>query len=288
MATAHQHRPRIGPLRTLHFGGDGGGVVPSHVVPHADKQPAKNVDVRGRGLGHRIRQRVNLERRQHKNRRKRSRQRKKQPQRSRRDDLHSHDIKDCASDHDAERDGHTAMVLLKPGKHPREIRHKQRGVNGHVENGRYQREPSFLKSPEISHGAAHPGVIAAFKGQRARKLADHKRGRQAPENRGEQQNENRFAISGAMHDVFGPIGSARDHKEGRGDQGPKRETDGFLPGGGKRRLRNVSGCGSCCQFLWLPPQATHSHHRVSLENAARGSRASCEFPGHFGEVSSHL
>jgi len=44
---------------------------------------------------------------------------------------------------------------------------------------------------------------------------------------------------------------------------------------------------SCCQFLWLPPQATHSHHRVSLElPSARGSRVTA-IPGHFGEVSSH-
>ena len=148
------------------------------------------------------------------------------------------------------------MVLLKPGKHAREVGDKQRGINRHIENGRYQRQPSFLKSPEISHGAAHPGVVAAFKGQRARKLADHERGRQAPEQRGQKQDENRFAISGAMHDVFGAIGSARDHKEGRGDQGPKREANGFPARNcdrTKARLRKVSGCGSCCQFLWLPP-----------------------------------
>jgi hypothetical protein len=44
---------------------------------------------------------------------------------------------------------------------------------------------------------------------------------------------------------------------------------------------------SCCQFLWLPPQATHSHHRVSLEIALAAPGIQ-RFPGHFGEVSSHL
>src|SRR5208282_1700588 len=75
-----------------------------------------------------------------------------------------------------------------------------------------------------------------------------------------------------MHDVFGAIGSAGDHKEGRGDQRPKGEADRLLRlletwsgGGNNARLRKVGGCGSCCQFLWLPPQATHSHHRVSLD-----------------------
>ena len=38
-----QHGARIGPLRTLHLGRDGGGIVPSHVVPHADEQAAEDV-----------------------------------------------------------------------------------------------------------------------------------------------------------------------------------------------------------------------------------------------------
>src|ERR1019366_6442288 len=68
-------------------------------------------------------------------------------------------------------------------------------------------------------------------------------------------------------------GSARDHKEGRGDQGPKREANGFLARNcSQGRLRKVSGCGSCRQFLWLPPQATPSPHRVSLDLLSR-------FPG---------
>ena len=265
MATAHQHGTGISPLRPLHFGSDGRGVVPSHVVPHADEQPAKNVHVRGSRLGHRISQRVNLERRQHKDRRERRRQGEEQPKRSSRDDLHAHDIEDRANDHHAQRDRHATMILLEPGKHACEVGDKQGGINRHIENGRYQRKPRFLKSPEISHGASHPGVVAAFKGQGARKLADHERGRQAPEKRGQQQYENRFAIARAVHDVLGAISSSRDHKEGRGDQGPKREanrvflrlvvlgSDVRSDARNKARLRKVRACGSCCQFLWLPP-----------------------------------
>src|SRR5215469_7629134 len=91
-----------------------------------------------------------------------------------------------------------------------------------------------------------------------------------------------------MHNVFGAIGSARHHKEGGGDQGPKREANEFLPigygGEGLGTLELLSA--SCCQFLWLPPQATHSHHRVSLESSSlrrrhfvRGSQVGCVFPG---------
>src|ERR1700730_3064000 len=166
------------------------------------------------------------------------------------------------------------MVLLEPREHAREVGDKQRGINRHIENGRYQRQPCFLKSPEISHGATHPGIVTAFKGQRARELSDHERGWQAPKKRGQKQDENPFAIAGAVHDVFGAIGSTRDHKEGRGDQGPQREANRLFRllewgSGSESRLRKVRGCGSCCQFLWLPPQATHSHHRVSLDLLSR-------------------
>ena len=128
------------------------------------------------------------------------------------------------------------MVLLKPGKHPGQIGHKQGRIDRHIENGRHQREPGFLKSPEIPHGAAYPGVVAAFEGQRAGKLADHECRRQAPEERGQKQDEDRFAVPGAVHDVFGPVRPARNHEERGSDQGPKGETDGFFPGSDTEEL----------------------------------------------------
>src|SRR5271165_5563456 len=159
------------------------------------------------------------------------------------------------------------MVLLEPGEHARKIRDKQRRINRHIENGRDQRQPSLLKSPEVPHGSSHPCVVAAFKGQSARKFPDHERGGKAPEKRGEKQDEDRLAIPSAMHDVFRAIGSARDHKEGGGDERPKRKTDGLLrlvvvkkalgsDGRNRGRRRKVRTCGSCCQFRCLPPQAT--------------------------------
>src|ERR1700685_2044785 len=101
-----------------------------------------------------------------------------------------------------------------------------------------------------------------------------------------------------MHDVFGAIGSARHHEEGGGDQGPQREADeSFLgdrvPVGGGGEVLGIFGLSTrgsiCCQFLCIPPQATHSHHRVSgFIRGRRSSRGSqvCAIPGHFGEVSS--
>src|SRR6266550_2350166 len=73
-----------------------------------------------------------------------------------------------------------AMSLGKPREQTIQIEDEQRGVDGHVEDRGHQREPGLLESPEVAHGAAHPGVITALEGQSARQLADHEGCRQAP------------------------------------------------------------------------------------------------------------
>ena len=224
-ADCDQHRARISPLRTLDFCGNGGGVVPSHVIPHADEQTAENVYGRSSRLGHGVGQRAELEGRHHHDHHERRRQGHEQPQRSERYHFHSCNVQQGTRDHYRQRNPPSAIILLEPREHPRQVGHKQRGINRHVENGRNQREPGFLKSPEVAHGAAHPGVVAAFVRQRARQLADHEGGGQAPEQRRKQQNQDGASVAGAMHDVFGAIGSARHHKEGGGDQGPQREAN---------------------------------------------------------------
>ena len=158
------------------------------------------------------------------------------------------------------------MPDREPGKQPLQIEDEQRRVNRHVEHRRHQRQPRFLESPKISHRPPDPGVVPALFRQRARKLADHERGRQTPQNWCQQQNQNGPAIPGAVHDVLRAVRAARYHKEGSGDQGPQGEPAEFFVLGNNRELLGWLGrCASCCQFLWLPPQATHSHHRVSLE-----------------------
>ena len=297
-ANRNQHRAGIGALRLLNFRGNGRSVVPSHVVPHADEQAAENVDGGSCWFRDSIHQRVHPKRRQNNDCSDWRRQRKKQPQRSERYNFHSCNVQQGARDHDEQRHPPSAIAFLKPGKHAGQVGHEQRGINRHVENGRHQREPGFLKSPEVAHGAAHPGVVAAFVGQRAGEFADHKSRRQAPEQRGEKKNQDGAPVAGAVQNVFGAIGSARHHEERGRDQWPKRQAGEFLGpigygGEGLRIFELLTRCASCCQFLCVPPQATHSHHRVSLESSscrrlsARGSRL-MRFPGHLGEVSSQL
>src|SRR5258708_26144254 len=93
-----------------------------------------------------------------------------------------------------------------------------------------------------------------------------------------------------MHDVLGTKSSARDHKEGRGDQGPQGEAHellflGFRWGWGALRvllrddLRFPGWTArGRCQFRCGPPYATHSHHlgrcrRRLLVTAIPGIRA---------------
>ena len=67
------------------------------------------------------------------------------------------------------------------GKQPRQVQHKQRGIDSHVEDAGHQRQPGFLEAPEIAHGAAHPGVKATLLRQGAGELTDHVGGGQTPE-----------------------------------------------------------------------------------------------------------
>ena len=136
------------------------------------------------------------------------RQSEEQPERRQRDDFHPAMFSKAQAITTARATHHPRFAFLKPREHAGEVGDEQRGINRHIEDGGDQREPGFLKSPEVSHGAANPGVVTALVGQRARKLADHEGRGQAPEQRGEQQDQNRASVACAVHDVFGAIGSA--------------------------------------------------------------------------------
>src|SRR5882762_4591628 len=133
-----------------------------------------------------------------------------------------------------------------------------------AKNSHSQRKPGFLESPELAHGAAHPSVVPAFLRQGAREFADHERSRQTPQDGSQQQNQYSSSVAGAVHDVFRAIRAARHHKEGGGDQGPQGEPAEFFVLGKNEGLFLLGWRASGCQFLWLPPRATHSHHPVSV------------------------
>src|SRR6185437_14807084 len=146
----------------------------------------------------------------------------------------------------------------EPRQQPRKIRYEEGRINRHVEDRGGQREPRLLKSPEVAHGLSHPRVVAAFARKRSREFTDHECRGQTPEQRREQQDDDRPAVAGAVNDVFSAVGPARNHKEGGGNQRPERQVSGFL-------LRCGTAFGGICwrgllygfsrgQFLWSPPR----------------------------------
>jgi len=99
-------------------------------------------------------------------------------------------------------------------------------------------------------------------------------------------------VARAMHDVLGAKGAARDHEEGRGDQGPQGEAHelsflGFRGGRGDRRsdlpISRLRFPGwrarGGCQFRCGPPK------RLTLTTSAVAAEAPgyCGFQG-FGKL----
>src|SRR5277367_159482 len=217
----HNHRRRISFLRTLHLRRYRRSVIPPHIIPHANQQPANQPHARSCRRRHRSLQRSDFRRRNQHNQHERRRKQKEKPQRTDRHHAYSRDIHQRAHRHDAERHHPPAMSHRKPRNQPRQVRHKKRRVNRHIKNTSHQRQPRFLKSPEISHRAPHPRVISALRRQRAGKFANHVRRRQAPDQRRHQQQQNSQAVARAVNDVFGSVRSARHHEKRRGHQRPE-------------------------------------------------------------------
>src|SRR5713101_7481206 len=67
------------------------------------------------------------------------------------------------------------IFSAEPRRHLLQIKNKKSRVNRHIENTRGQREPCFLKAPEISQAAPDPRVVAALRRKRAGEFANHER-----------------------------------------------------------------------------------------------------------------
>src|SRR5215469_1291652 len=125
--------------------------------------------------------------------------------------------------------GENAMIVIaEPGCHLLQIKYEERRINRHIKDAGGQRKPRFLESPEIAQAPAHPRVVTTFSGQSARKLADHERRRQAPENRKEKQDENATSVARARDDGFCSIGAPGHHEERRSNKRPERQFCGCL------------------------------------------------------------
>ncbi len=156
------HRPRISSLWPLDFLCDRRGVIPAHVVPHRHQHAAEQAQSRGGRRGMSFRQRPHFERCHQHDQSERRRQQKEQPQR--RDSHRANPSKiQRRARRDHKKSGVDSMMPnAKPRRHLLQVKDKQRRVDRHVKDARGQREPRFLKSPEVPQTAAHPRVISAF------------------------------------------------------------------------------------------------------------------------------
>ncbi len=190
------------------------------------------------------------------------RQQEEQPDRSEPDDANAREVQRHAS-HDHKQGGQQSVVQCnhaaedfvvtfpKPRHHLFQVNREQRRVNRHVKDARGQAQPGFLKTPEVAQTPAHPGVVTAFGRQSAREFTDHEGGRQAPENRKKQQDENAMAITRTGDDRFRPIRTPRHHEEGGGNKRPKSQLGDCFFRGGKRLGRNLCGERYSAQFFSL-------------------------------------
>src|SRR5262245_54502496 len=138
---------------------------------------------------------IQLERREHYDQSERQRKQKEQPKRGDANHANAGKIESGAGDDDKKTGVDSVMTFTEPRGHLLQVENKKRRVDRHVENAGYQREPGFLKAPEISQTPPHPGVVPALLRQGARKFADHERGRQAPKQRKKEQNQDPAAVA---------------------------------------------------------------------------------------------
>ena len=214
---------RIVALRIFHLVGHSGGVVPAHVVPHGhlngDRDPSLRARLRPLHRGMEGEAVPEAEPCQNGKGRE---QQHKQHHRAVAHRRRAEQIP-CRADHDhQQRPSEAPPAGGERGVELAQIAHEESRVDGHVEDAGRQRKPALLKAPERPHRAPHPDVEAAIGGNRAGQLAHHQRGRQAPDKRQHEKNENRDAVARAAQDVFNAVGPARDHEVGGGDQRKKQ------------------------------------------------------------------
>ena len=217
----------------------------------------------------RFRKRPGLERRQQNDDGKRHGEQKEKPKGSDAYNANSRNVQPRARHHNEQARENSVIAFAKPRRHLLQINHEQRGVNGHVKNTGRERQPSFLKAPEISKATPHPCIVAALVRQRARKLTDHKCRGQAPKARQEQEDQNSKAIARAMNNLFGPIGAAGHHEKRRRNQRPECQLRCSLFCYGKCLGGNLGGNRYAAQFL-LSSSSSEACSRISRGTSSQG------------------
>src|SRR5579884_281025 len=118
-------------------------------------------------------------------------------------------------------DRDTVPALVGSRQNPPKVCDEEGGIDCQIENARCQRQPSLLETPEGSHRPSHPNVVATLGRDGAGELGDHESGGETPNQRGDQDQQDRSGVSGRADRLLEPIRTARGHEVGGGDQGPE-------------------------------------------------------------------
>ena len=100
---------------------------------------------------------------------------------------------------------------------------EERWINGDVHEAVDPAPPPDLEGPEPPEGAPGPGHVPALLGHRPCELGHGERDGKAPEERREQQEDQRHSGTEGRYDVLDPVGPARDVEEE--DRGERKDAE---------------------------------------------------------------
>ena len=210
-------------LGVVDFLGDGGGVVPAHVVPEADGDGTGDVrcgEWMGESSGAVA---VSLPERDGDQYDEGREENAEHHDGALADDLCAFEVPEGAGDDDGKGPEGSAMALSPGGLDVAEVEDEDGGVDGHVKDTGGEGEPGFLESPERPKGAMDPDVEAAFGGDGTGEFADHERGGETPEEGDDGEHEESAQVAGLADDVFEAVRAAGDHEVGGPDEREQSE-----------------------------------------------------------------
>ena len=162
---------------------------------------------------------LSASKRQNRERDKWRKQRDVHPHRAFADRAHSQNVPRRAHRNHRKSENQSAMPRDEPRHELPDVVDAQIWIQRHFKHAARQRQPRFLKSPEAAHPSTHPNIKAALFGDRRREFAYHHGGRQAPQQWGKDQDEQRRRVTRFLDDVLQAIRTARNHEVGCRDHG---------------------------------------------------------------------
>src|SRR5437764_6722756 len=112
-------------------------------------------------------------------------------------------------------------AVVSSRNEPSEIVYEQSRIDCQIEDAGRERQPRLLESPKGPQSSTYPDVVPPFSRDCAGEFRDHQPGRQAPDQRSQQNQHDGTQIPGGTYRLLKAVWSPRCHEIGSGDQRPK-------------------------------------------------------------------